>query len=887
MKRYLRLFLIFFSMGSLPISVLGQVFHTEVYHEGVGLPANEVFDIAQDSRGRLIFATRNQVAIYDGVHWSQMEILGNDGYIERAPQRFFLDSHDRYWVFGIKFRLFYYDGYRWSQPRIGDTVFNTAYRIQDAAIIELHGSVNVIGFAGQVAYFFDEELGYRKITLSDSQGLFTPYSVTAVDTVFVLGTDRGVRVLSGSRWIQHPLQDIELPSGSIYAVASEILDEADTRRYWFVGSDWLATVENMEVTHVERIPRIIEEPLESIQRVSIVPDGFGGLFYGTPRMVYWYRAPGIVDSLTTEQGLHANGANCLFRDRENNLWVGNGKGITKIPGFRFFNYLNEQGLFSNDVSAIEPWTEGRIVLGHSGGLSIVYPNGTIDTMRITGGSSRYYSRVLDLDQDDSGRVWIAAERYGLNYLGRDSKLHHVDLSLGGVLVISVKSTPDGELVGTDSGLLLRSKEGDVRWLGQGKGSLYVRKISTSHLNPGRYYLAYPNWGFGILEGDDIHFYRNSRVSFYNNVYSTIETKNGDIFLASSAGLLQFNGATNVPHPLGGQMIEKQCFLLIGEGDSLWVGTDEGVYLWDSVNLKHYGLSEGLAGNETNRDAGYVGEMRRVWIGTTNGLSIYHPEYDIPLKPDFSPTVTAVWADSIQLNVGETVRLPRRKHSLRLQYEFISLRAENQVNFLQRLFDESGALVSEHMDKEREALYIGLEPGTYRFEVRGRVGDGPWSDPGVLESIVVPSPPLNDTTQTLIVILVTALVMVVVFYGHRIFPGLRDVVPPKRLIPKQGFDLLINTAGTVLFVDEGLARWLRIPSDKIVGRPLEELVEKEVRQPLFDSLRLQILERRQQEQYDAHMVTGQEGKQRAVRLRAQLVWENEHIIGLHVTVLPRG
>ena len=46
---------------------------------------------------------------------------------------------------------------------------------------------------------------------------------------------------------------------------------------------------------------------------------------------------------------------------------------------------------------------------------------------------------------------------------------------------------------------------------------------------------------------------------------------------------------------------------------LVVQTDNGVFRWDSETLTHYGLSEGLAGSETNRAGGIVDRQNRVAI----------------------------------------------------------------------------------------------------------------------------------------------------------------------------------------------------------------------------------------------------------------------------------
>jgi len=49
--------------------VPGQEYQTDIYTIKDGLASSTVYDITQDSKGRIWFATRSGISVYDGIQW--------------------------------------------------------------------------------------------------------------------------------------------------------------------------------------------------------------------------------------------------------------------------------------------------------------------------------------------------------------------------------------------------------------------------------------------------------------------------------------------------------------------------------------------------------------------------------------------------------------------------------------------------------------------------------------------------------------------------------------------------------------------------------------------------------------------------------------------------
>ena len=54
-------------------NINAQEYFFKEYNESDGLPSGNVFDIAQDTLGRMWFATRNGIVSYDGAQWNSFD----------------------------------------------------------------------------------------------------------------------------------------------------------------------------------------------------------------------------------------------------------------------------------------------------------------------------------------------------------------------------------------------------------------------------------------------------------------------------------------------------------------------------------------------------------------------------------------------------------------------------------------------------------------------------------------------------------------------------------------------------------------------------------------------------------------------------------------------
>ncbi|MEI9814007.1 MAG: hypothetical protein WDO18_15785 [Acidobacteriota bacterium] len=89
------------------------------------------------------------------------------------------------------------------------------------------------------------------------------------------------------------------------------------------------------------------------------------------------------------------------------------------------------------------------------------------------------------------------------------------------------------------------------------------------------------------------------------------------------------GKSNAP------MSDKTMFLAFDGKGRLWSGTDHGIDMLDRGNWSHLGRRDGLIWDDCSSQAFWAANDG-VWIGTSKGLSFYHPR-EVPL-PAVAPNV---------------------------------------------------------------------------------------------------------------------------------------------------------------------------------------------------------------------------------------------------------
>jgi len=697
-----------------------------------------VQDIVQDGFGRIWFATRNGISVYDGTTWSSYSTA--NGLPTLSVLR--IQSDDRGWIWAVgdnpRSTLMCFDGREWKAFPLPVELKIPARTLALAIQPGPAGPQIAVGTEGQGLFLFD---GIRWTHLSEDQGLAgnSVRGLAVSGGSFLAATEGGLSVVRGSaveKWTAAVQPELRL---SLRGIAVEKTPAGD--KTWILASGWIGSLHDKKLDILIRdVPGLYNVTFPS---ASLLPDGLGGLFFGNPFKVHYYDGrTRAVSAMGTETGLISEGTTAMIRDYEGNVWVAGLRGVSRISSRRFSNFRKIQGLLEDEVTAIQAFGDGSLVFAHNLGLSFLNRTG-IRTVSFDPKSriSPAESRVLDMTGDGQGGLWIAASRRGLGHMTREGRLRWIeDRPASAEDVTSVFLDSNRRLWVAKVGGLFQLRNGRLTPVFKDiLGNHYIRKIFPGPEDT----MFFATGSNGVFRRDDkgwVHFLGPEPGAA--NVFSVYADANGRTLVGTMAGLFQISGDALVRVVDPGLDIKRPVYLILKDRRGrFWFGTDNGVVRWDGKNRRNYSLREGFAGPEVNRSAGYVAPDGRVWIGTNLGVSCYQEEYD--LGPGEIPppllSITGLDVNGRPAAFSESLSLGYRENNLVFHFRGISFIDETAIRFRSRLDGFDLAWSPEYAAQDRQIRYTNLPAGKYVFNLQAKNSLGIWNETVSSAQIRIRSP----------------------------------------------------------------------------------------------------------------------------------------------------
>jgi len=457
------------------------------------------------------------------------------------------------------------------------------------------------------------------------------------------------------------------------------------------------------------------------------------------------------ERFTVREGLSNDFVECVFEDREGNIWIGTQNGLNRLRPTNFVPVRDQNIVngFARDIAVTGDGSLWAIVNPHIFRLrdesAAVYSTpshfqGTVfsadGAAPLVLGSTRYLaelrrnrfvslllpedaplSLISDVARDPAGGLWIADYKAGL-----------VRWS-GGRLV----QFP--QFLKKNVRRLLVDQQCRV-WVGAGDGLWRKEQESWRHFTKAD----------GIAEG-------TIRVLYLG--------RNGTVWIATADGITRFRDEQFVSFfpklPPGGitSMVEDD----IG---SIWLVHSAGIFRiaageWErasrdsgyEMQYRKFDEDDGLPAPPPAIQGHFAAKASggKLWFALRSGVASIDPanmeENRIPPPVAIEEGV----ADHHSLRPAASLRLPPHTRSLEIAYTALSLTAPERVKFKVKLegFD------NDWIDpgKLRRVFYTNLPPGNYRFRVMASNNDGIWNQSGAVWEFSV-APAFYQTRLFLIV-----------------------------------------------------------------------------------------------------------------------------------------
>lgn len=434
------------------------------------------------------------------------------------------------------------------------------------------------------------------------------------------------------------------------------------------------------------------------------------------------------------QGLPATWARVAAEDREGSIWIGV-TGLHRMVGRGLWRvYSTREGLPSEVV-----WVEFRdkkhtLYVGTDRGL--VRAAGA--RFEVVHGTEGHAIRAMAQTKD--GALWVGGSPPELLRID-ESGVERVPVRARKVLNLLVTSRNE-LLVGTDGGGLLTLSGSELVPVAIPGGTVQERFSQVIEDRTGRLWaagelgLAVRNKSGEWRRLTSADGLRDERTSYL------LERRSGDICVAyrETIGFSCFRPTEKGPlralqHIDATNGLQNARVYQLGEDRNgrLWVGTGQGVDVFDAHGIEHFGQARGMAGDDCDAAAFLADANGDVWIGTSTGLAKFiGGNYAGPPDP---PRAVIVDARLGNTRLFQPLQKVEGLHpALEVHFAGLSFLDEARVQHQVRLLP----LEPEwRQTSVREARYSALAPGSYVFEVRARLAPGSWSEPARLDFVLLP------------------------------------------------------------------------------------------------------------------------------------------------------
>ena len=313
-------------------------------------------------------------------------------------------------------------------------------------------------------------------------------------------------------------------------------------------------------------------------------------------------------NFTKEDGLISNDITAVYEDDQHNVWIGSIEGLTKFNGKTFKNYTEKDGLGKYTVYGINKNKDGTIWVSTFGAGVKIFKNGKLEKSLDTT-NCLPTNNVFCTLEDKDGSTWVGMYYEGLSNISKDGKK------------IKQYKNFNTDLKDCSAFSLAQSKDGDV-WVGSaGQGLFRIKNRQVERIE------------IKSIERDLIG--------------KIIEDKFGNIWVAADNGLIRINKTGNYKLYTEKEGLSTNRIQTLEEDyeGNIWIGTyGGGVCMFHNEAIVSYTQKDGLSDSKIyavcNTTKGIL------LAGSSKGLDYFNGEKfeKVNIKPLDNVSITFIHED---------------------------------------------------------------------------------------------------------------------------------------------------------------------------------------------------------------------------------------------------
>jgi signal transduction histidine kinase/ligand-binding sensor domain-containing protein len=551
-----------------------------------------------------------------------------------------------------------------------------------------------------------------------------------------------------------------------------------------------------------------------------------------------------------------------YEPSDNLLWVNTEPdGLDKISldVGRIRSYNNDpteaEGLNASVVRCFTEDRRGHIWLGvWDGGVNVFDPKTGRFEHHLHDPANAHTlpnKTVLGICTDQKGRIWAATENgvacyeetaTGMGQWRRYYNQAAPNDMVNANLCAEIRPLPGGELaVGTNNGLyLLDPGSGIFTPIAQKIDRIkMVRHILHDPVRDWIFATAHFN-GFWIFKKENGQWSKTHELlkGVYTNCFY-LEPGTDTLWVGTVQGLFRFDTKTFQYRlfTVADGLPSNGIYGILPDGEGrFWLSTNRGISCFDPRNysFQNYSPADGCQDFEYNINAFYRASWGELYFGGVNGFDRFYPSEIQRSHRDFPVYLTDFKVNNqpfpLDTVIGEArqIRLRHVENTFSVHFAALDWQHEGTPVFRFRLLPYVPDWV-QTSDGENIAHFINVPPGHYRFEVQAAGPARTWSKIGATVSIVI-VPAFWQTTWFKVTAIALAMALLSGFIGFYVRTRYRlrlaeaeKTIEAERLRTRIAQDIHDEVGGSLTRISLAAQVAARLPD--LSGAELKSRMEK--------------------------------------------------------------
>jgi len=642
-----------------------------------GLPSNQIYDIHQDQKGFIWFATENGLSRFNGAEFINYTL--SDGLPDTEIIRFFEDSKQRLWFCSFNGKLGFYKDGVFHNPE--NTEFLRTGVLNNTILNAIEDK------EGNIYFSYDKLI----IHINAHNELKKINAIHHSD--FVIDVQGQVYIHPQTKMETNPYL-VKIPQLDSVSFNSVTFDIENKYKLVYLNAIDFASVHPISPDFQKEYRALwFSTPTSPLRILEANENGLLEIKYKLENLNL---AKGIID-------------------RENCIWYGSlGKGAfrfdqsnTKV--YRLGEHLEGELLSSLFIDK----NKNQIYCGTSDGVLNVISGNDIQKVRIhTQGQG--HPRIRDIEKDNFNRLWLTCDAFLLVYDAKSLQPNDIinrKINLGAPKDVVIDQENNHVYIGTNHWTLQykydeQKLSSRTRLVNSRSTCVHIdddQQIWSGTTNGLIYYPINDN-------GNNVKSVGEDPISCVNNFGKTIlaGTKGKGLFIINGDSITNISTKQGLPSNL---IRSIQVF----DDQNIWVSTNEGLCKIENLNQPDLSIQvineeNGLISNDVI-DCGIIDSS--LYVLSSNGLSVLNLAEinDNQLPPKIN--LEEVLVKGKKISVDSLQQLESDQNHISFLYSGIHFGNRNNLDYVYKL---DGYHNNWQKTKNENLVFDQLPPGRYTFEI---------------------------------------------------------------------------------------------------------------------------------------------------------------------------